>query len=486
LPAHLVPAARPNIVLVMTDQHRGDALGCDGHPHLLTPNLDALAGRGVRFTRAYSECPTCIPARHALMTGLKPSRSGVVGFSTTARIATPDQTLPALLRGAGYQTASIGRSMHTHPSHARYGFEITRHSPFADPYSEYNSLFRNSHRGQFGNWPHLNLHGLPSNGWTSRSWPYEERFHQTNFAISQAIAFLDSRDREAPFFLSVGTVAPHPPLVPPACYYDRYARVQLDQPVVGDWAPMPFPSSTVPTDAPELVLSAPAAHLARVGYYGLINHVDDQLGLLLERLRMEDEPTYLIFTSDHGEMLGDHHCFRKALPFESAARVPMIVVGPDVPDGLVCDRPVGLLDLLPTCLRFAGIEAPFQPDGIDLVETATGNARQRDWLHLEHAPLGHRWGGWHALTDGQSKYIWFAGSGRELLFDLQADPRELHDLSAGATRQSELALWRSRLVEELKDRPEGFVRDDRLLAGVAYRHAMPHARSDQPLEKWER
>lgn len=116
----------------------------------------------------------------------------------------------------------------------------------------------------------------------------------------------------------------------------------------------------------------------------------------------------------------------------------MIVVGPGVPTGVVCDRPVGLLDLLPTCLRLAGIEPPFQPDGTDLVATATGDAGQRDWLHLEHAPLGHRWGGWHALTDGQGKYIWFAGSGRELLFDLRDDPRECRDLSGATQRQPEL------------------------------------------------
>ena len=232
-----------------------------------------------------------------------------------------------------------------------------------------------------------------SNGWTSRPWPFEERFHQTNFAIAQAIAFLDSRDRDAPFFLSVGMVAPHPPLVPPACYYDRYARVQLDQPVVGDWVPEPAPPSGAAVDAPEMVLSPAASQLARAGYYGSINHVDDQLALLLERLRIENEPTLLIFTSDHGEMLGDHHCFRKALPFEPAARIPMIVAGPDVPAGVVCDRPVGLLDILPTCLRRAGVEPPFQPDGIDLVEAATGDASRRDWMHLEHAPLRHRWGG---------------------------------------------------------------------------------------------
>lgn len=478
---------RPNIVLVMTDQHRGDCLGAAGHPHVLTPTLDALAGRGTRFRNAFSECPTCIPARHALMTGLLPGQSGVVGFSTTARIADPAQTLPALLAQAGYQTASVGRSMHTHPGHARYGFQHTAHDPFADPYSVFHEqFFRYSRKGRFSNWPHLNLHGLPSNGWTARPWPYEERFHQTNWAVAQAVSFLDKRDRDAPFFLSVGFVAPHPPLVPPGAYYDRYARRTLDRPVIGDWVPTPHPPPTAAADAPELVLGEHASQVCRAGYYGLINHVDDQLNALVERLSAEPGPLVLVFTSDHGEMLGDHHCFRKALPFQSAANVPMIAVGEGFAANTVCDAPIGLTDLMPTFLRAAGLNPPPDRTGIALQDSAAGT-RRRDTLHLEHAPLGHRWGGWHALTDGTLKYVWFAGSGRELLFDLRSDPSECHDLSTDAAWTGVLTQMRDRLIDRLRSREEGFVDQptNALQPGRRYLQAQSHARTDRRTEAWE-
>lgn len=471
---------RPNLVLIMTDQHRGDALGCAGHPHLLTPTLDGLAGGGVRFSRAYSECPTCIPARHALITGRTPQDSGVVGFHTSARIERPDETLPEVLRRAGYQTASIGRSQHLHPHTSHYGFEMTVHSPFEDPYSEFRTIFRNSEKGIFGNWPHLNGHGSASNGWNARPWPYEERFHETNWSAAQGIAFLDRRDQERPFFLSLGFVAPHPPLVPPAAYFERYARRDLDSPVVGDWVP-PDPPAPVSCEEVEVVLSPHANQVARSGYYGLLNHVDDQLHLFLSRLRMEKGPTWVLFTSDHGEMLGDHHGFRKAMPFEAAAHIPMILSGPDTGRGVVDDRVTALVDIFPTFCDLAGAPKPVGLGGRSLLESAAPRT-----LHLEHAPLGHRWGGWQAVTDGRWKYIYFAGEGRELVFDLEKDPRETVDRSQDHSCAPHRDRLRTDLIGRLANREEGFVRDGKLVPGAVYRQAMSHARLDSRLVPWEK
>lgn len=485
-------SARPNLVLVMTDQQRGDALSVDGHPRLMTPNLDELAGIGVRFRRAYSECPTCIPARYVLLTGRKPGRLGIVGFQTRARVPTAE-TLPELLRRAGYQTASVGRSMHTWPSSARYGFEIRMHSPFADPYSEFHAGFRfASRKGAFGNWPHLTGHGITSNGYTARPWPFEERFHQTNFAVNKAIEFLDGRDPDAPFFLYVGFVAPHPPFVPPACYYDRYAAMELDEPVVGDWAqPLSDGGLGQRVDGHQVELRGRFNQMARAGYYGLIQHVDDQFRLLWERLRMEPGPTYLLFCSDHGEMLGDHHLYRKGQPYEGSARIPMILHGPDLPEGVVVDRPVGLADILPTFLELAGVPAPDGADGqslrIHLDARRDGAPR---FVFSEHAALsalgpppkprgshGHpnAHEAFQMVTDGRFKYVWFPQTGREQLFDLESDPRERHNALGEAALAEAEGTLRARLIEELAGRPEGFVRDGALTPNpVPYPHAHAH------------
>ncbi len=468
---------RPNIVLVMTDQQRGDALSIEGHPYLMTPNLDALAEGGIRFTSAYSDCPTCIPARHCLMTGQKASTTGVVGFNTKARINTPN-TLPNLLRLAGYQTACIGRSMHTYPHHARYGFEINEGNPFKDPYSEFHGLFRNSNKGIFSVWPHLNLHGIPPNGFTSRPWPYEERFHDTNFAIAKSIEFVENRDKEVPFFMYVGTVAPHPPFVPPACYYNRYMGMQLDEPVIGDWAkPAKNFGLGQKVEGIEVHLEGRFNQTAKAGYYGLINHFDDQLHLLLRVLADQKEETYLIFTSDHGEMLGDHNLWRKALPYEGAARVPLIVNGPEIPKGLVIDKPVSLIDILPTCLDIAGLSVPEGVDGESLLAVCAGRERKRGHVRIEHSNLGSP--AFHCLTDGKEKYIWFPEDGCEQFFDLHKDPREICELSAVPEYSTKIAEWRKRMIRELDGRPEGFVQNASLVAGRPYPDAMPHAIVDK-------
>lgn len=475
---------RPNIVLVMTDQHRGDCLGVDGHPDLLTPNLDGLAHAGARFTRAYSECPICIPARHALMTGRCPQSTGVTGFAANARIADEKHCLPNLFRRAGYQTASVGRNMHTHPPYRRYGFETVHHNQHR--FYEDHGVKPLSNRGDtWSDWPHLQSHGIGVNGIAARPWPLDERLHETHVSIRRAIDFLDHRDREDPFFLYVGTVAPHPPLVPPADYYHRYDRAGLRPPAVGDWVGSDRcalhhpPDRVPPTNAasPRHVLQGNQLRSTLAGYYGLINHFDDQLQLLLTRLADERE-TYVLFTSDHGEMLGDHHCFRKSMPYEGSARIPFLLSGPGIPTHTVVDTPVLLMDILPTCCELAGIDLPTNIDGQSLVPLTRGQAIGRTIVHGTHGAMRGAHDGFHYLTDGRCKYIWWVGGGQEQLFDLTTDPSECNDLAASAPHADRLAEFRTHLIQRLADAAEGFVRDGQLVAGLAYGATNRNAKVD--------
>jgi len=463
---------RPNILLVMTDQQRGDCLGVEGHPCLQTPNLDELASGGTRFTSAYSTCPVCIPARRSLLSGQYPHRHGMVGYADQCAWDPPG-TLPGILRDAGYQTHLAGRSMHQHPPRKRFGYEEMVLGQ--EDYSRWLSALLPVDTEHDSPGPYYST-GVAHNDWTARPWPHPEDLHQTNWTIQQARRFLRRRDPDCPFFLTVSFLAPHPPLIPPPFYFDRYLRATLPDPVIGNWAEPPPGSFAV--NATRVDLQGEALRSCQAGYFGLINHVDDQLHRLLYGIAglpgFNPENTLVIFCSDHGEMLGDHYRFRKSLPYEGSARIPFLVRLPRSEEGArrgaVSEVPVCLEDILPTCLEAAGLPIPDWVDGCSLLPLLRGEASSvgREWIRIE---MGGTADAFHALTDGREKYIWFSRSGREQLFDLVRDPREMDDLASDAPER--LDLWRSRLVEQLAQRPEGFVRDGELCPGRAHRKLIP-------------
>ena len=464
---------RPNILLFVTEQHRGDCLGIEGHPVLMTPNMDAIAGSGVRFTRAYSSCPTCIAARRSLLSGQFPATHGMVGYREGVEWS-PARTLPGELAAAGYQTAWIGRSMHQHPAEKRFGFERVVAIDSRREDSEYAKFFRerrpDDREGVYGA-------GVMHNDWTARPWHLEEDLHPTTGTVHEALRFLRERDASRPFFLVVSFLAAHPPLLPPAFYLERYLRTGVPEPVVGDWATPPAGGGAgQDVSASNVDLRGEALLSARAGYYGLLNHLDDQLRRILNPVtgvdRMTGDNTAVMLVSDHGEMLGDHHLWRKTVPYEPSARIPFLLRAPGrlgLRPGTTVDRPVGLEDVMPTLLDLAGVAVPDSVEGRSVLPLARGESvAWREHLHIEHAPLHH------SLTDGREKYVWFTADGREQFFDLAADPRELHELSAD--RPERAAHWRSLMVHELAGRPEGFSDGERLIPGRRYEAVVPRVR----------
>jgi choline-sulfatase len=465
---------RPNILLIMTDQQRGDCLSAEGHDVLLTPNMDNIGYQGARFRRAYSTCPVCIPARRSLLSGQFPATHGMVGYCDGVEWDAPP-TLPGVLRDAGYQTALVGRSMHQFPTRKRYGYEEMVTIDYKDPLNPYAEFLRLN--APVGNASWMGG-GVTSNDWTARPWHLDESLHFTNWVVDESLAFLQRRDPSCPFFLTVSFIAPHPPLQPPAFYMERYLRTGVPQPIIGDWAEPPHDLRRGDRVAPNRVrLEGEALLSTRAAYYGSINHVDDQMRRLLNPVSgmpsMVGDNTIILFTSDHGEMLGDHYFWRKSQPYEPAARIPLLLQAPArygfAPE-TVLDEAVCLEDVMPTLLDLAEVEIPPSVEGRSLVPLLRGESSLgREYLHLECAP------NFHALTDGREKYIWLPATGREQFFDLEADPQELHNLAGDASQQSTLARWRGRLIKELQDRPEGFTDGERLIAGRAYAAALPHA-----------
>ena len=460
---------KPNFIVFINEQHRGDCLSCEGHPVLLTPTMDEIAGRGARFSRAYSSCPVCIPARRSFLSGQFPSTHGVVGYADKDWSG---RSLADELSEAGYQTAWIGRGMHQEPVDNPCGFETTILSGSRrDPGNAYDRFMeRNQPEGGGGYYGS----GVMHNDWTARPFHLPENLHHTNWTVNEALTWLEKRDADRPFFLVVSFLAAHPPLIPPACYFDRYIRTGVPDPVIGDWAVPPENDGLGMGVSPSKVnLKGEALLSARAGYYGLINHLDDQIHRLLNGVtgidRMTGGNTAVIMTADHGEMLGDHYCWRKSLPYEGAARIPFLFRAPKrfgFKTNTVIDAPVGLEDLMPTILEMADVDIPDSVDGKSLMPLlrgeSTAEAEWRDYIHVEHSHS------FQALTDGKEKYIWFVADGHEQLFNLTNDPEECKNLADNPEYSDSLILWRERMIKELSGRPEGFSDGKKLISGRPY------------------
>ncbi len=467
---------RPNVLLIVVDQMRRDALGINGNPFVHTPHLDQLARGGVNFTRVYSACPTCIAARATLLTGLRHERHGFTGYDATPEWKY-DVTLPGVLAAAGYHTQCVGK-MHVQPPRNLAGFHnVVLHDGFLHdkrqqyPNPEYYDDYLPWLRERLGPSADICDPAPGCNGYAARVWPWDERWHPTSFVTTKSIEFLRRRDTRKPFFLKASYHRPHSPLDPPRTFWDMYDNVHLPEPPIGDWVDFELaigdPENPVPHDRH-------ARDRARRAYHALVSQIDYELNRLFIELgdRRLWENTLVLFVSDHGDMLYDHNLVRKSMPMEACAGVPFFMRLPrSMHEGRVNitdNRLAELRDIFPTICDVCGIDIPPGLDGHSLLREAP-----REHIHGEH-PNGNLSNQW--LTDGREKYCWFSQTGRELLFDLDRDPQELHDLSAKNPERT--AHWRNLLIRELAGRPEGYTDGKILHAGRQPRASLPWAGTD--------
>lgn len=485
---------RPNVLLIMTDQQRWDTLGCYGNKTIETPYLDSLAAEGTLFTSAYSCAPSCIPARASLLTGMAPWNTGII-YSSGGGIAKGmgggfEHTLPGELAKAGYHTQGVGK-MHFEPQRALNGFHNTvldESGRVESPafVSDYRRWFDERKTGDYG---YLD-HGITWNSWIARPYHAPEFLHPTNWTVNESIRFLRERDPEKPFFLKTSFARPHSPYDAVPYYFDLYWRKSLPKPYIGDWCG----EHDVPADNPEAwrgKMSDEEIRRARAGYYGNINHIDHQIGRLFYEMRNLGvyDDTLILFTSDHGDMLGDHHLWRKTYGYEGSAHVPFIV---RLPKGLggkaagIIDRTVGLQDIMPTVLEAAGVPIPETVDGKSVLPLIRGEAVEwRPYLHGEHGVCYAEQQEMHYLTDGRWKYIWLARLGSEQLFDLAADPGECRDLANAPDCRNELLRWRSRLVSVLEPRNAGLTAGGSLVCQAGKPRIVPPKFTER-MERWSR
>ena len=454
---------RPNLLLITTDQQRGDCLGCEGHPVLETPYLDELAEDGARFKHAYTSVPSCTPARAGILTGMDQWNHGRLTMTGAHPLEYP-ATLPGELAKAGYHTQAVGK-MHFAPSRRLYGFhnmvldESGRRT--SDFVSDYHEWFDEHKEGAYG----YRDHSVDWNSWMARPSHLPEHLHPSHWTATEGIKFLKHRDPTKPFFTWLSFARPHSPYDAPQVYYDFYnGNPKVPEAAVGDWCDR-FDRKVADVNAPFSHRSDDETHRARASYYGNITFIDHQIGRVLHELRRLDAEawanTLVIFTSDHGDMMGDHHHWRKTYAYEGSARIPFLMRFPsswDLDRGQVLDQPIELRDIMPTFLDAVGSAIPDSVDGGSLLNLARGKTDEwREFVQGEHTTCYTSEYGMQYVTDGREKYIWYHHTGEEMFFDLMSDPLECRELSKSADHADRIALWRKRLadINEQRGDPRG-------------------------------
>ena len=455
----MAEARRPNILLITTDQQRFDTIHATGNPHIMTPNLNWLVDNGIVFNNAYTDCPICMPARATIMTGRHGYSMGLTGNDPDIRPIQARTSLAGLLTASGYQTRAQGK-MHFSPLRCHYGFEQME---ILEDYYRY--MARHPEKGVPMD------HGLAQNTMEPGISTVEESYSLTHWTVERSVDFLETRDETRPFFLWTSFAKPHPPWDPCRSYWELYQGRTIPGPIYGDWSrrledvPPGFLRQTCSVNM-SYRFSEECLLAAKRAYYACITQIDYNLGLLFARLRELDllENTLIIFTSDHGEMLGDHHLGAKGVPFEGSARVPMIVRIPEghprfnprwrgaVSSALVC-----LADILPTVLNFAGVPLPtnVELDGTDMLAAAEGTV-ERDTLYGESASF-------HFVREGRFKYCYETLGGAELLFDLEQDPLEQHELIRTGRYEEVHRELRAKLIARLERTRHPAVVDGKLV-----------------------
>ncbi|GAA2170337.1 arylsulfatase [Agrococcus versicolor] len=449
---------RPNILLITADEWPGRIAPGDERNAARIPTLDYLARLGTTYTRAYSECPVCIPARRSLLTGTSPRVHGDRTFQPDADM--PDApTLPAVLRDHGYQCFAVGK-LHVYPQRDRVGFDDVLLSEegrstlgATDDYEAF--LADEGHPGrQF-------THGMSNNDYQVRPWHLPEHTHPTSWAATEMARMIRRRDPKRPAFWYLSFQAPHPPLVPPAAFLDMYDRADIDAPIRGDWVDdrLPFALRQVMDQWP--MGDERDVAEARRGVYALCTQIDYALRVVLGTLREEGvlDDTIIVFTSDHGDMLGDHDLWAKRLFYESSARIPMLIVGTDGDDrigvGSIDSRLLGLQDVMPTILELAGVPVPATSDG-----TSAVGVERRSHLYGE---FGESANATRMVTDDRHKLVYYPAGNRLQLFDLVEDPGELVDLSDVQEHADTLGALRALLISELYGTDLAWLEDGQLV-----------------------
>lgn len=438
-----------NILLLFTDQQRFDTVHALGNRVIQTPVLDRLVREGVTFRNAYTPCPVCVPARFSMHTGEMPHDTGV--FENT-QIPCGRRSFMEILSEHGYQTFGAGKMHFTFPSgpNELWGFD-ERKVCDNDRDLQKNDFYQNAKEHGYGyvydyKGTKSEMYYIPQVS------QLPESLHHTTWTADCCIDFLNRRDTERPFFIMAGFEKPHPPFQPPTPWNRLYRGPDMPSPKHTESADEMMTYWNHYQNRYKYRDRGEDLNLIRqikAHYYAEISLVDYNVGRILEHLEEQGvlEDTLILFTADHGEFLGDYHCYGKRSFLDSAARVPMLMKYPGCAAGTAVDTPVSLIDIMPTFLQYAGIAPEREYEGVSLLDTAQGNCR-REFVVGEYA---HDRYANYMITDGRFKYIYSAPDRKEFLFDHEIDPEELHNKAYLPLYTKKKQELRGELIRYLRD-----------------------------------
>lgn len=487
-------ATKPvNVLFIITDQQRWDTLGCMGNKIIRTPNQDRLAKEGVRFTRMYSSCPVCVPARTCILTGQSCETNRIITNEEINREDLPDfKSFDQILFKNGWRGEYYGKwhSPYRYALDYVNGVRWVNGPPppgtradlneskaflkYLDEHVPARPLRPGEQLANLYNRPYLpdsldGAYGLPpeqvqkimrdkkasaaqqiGQGFSYGCLDVPPEHTLAAWTVKEGLEALE-RLKDSPFSLTVSIGPPHPPMVLPKPYYGMYPPTDM---------PVPASIEDERTDSPYWRNTSPASYRDKAkvqqmisDYYGLITLNDDWIGKLLDKLDELhlSENTLVVFTADHGEMLGDHGMLSKFVFYEGSVHIPLLMRLPGrIKAGTVVDAPAAQMDLFSTILDYCGIEGQ-KSEGESL----------RPWIEGKGRPgrvIVSEWNGTavpgYMVTDGRWKLMFgrgFAAKARDALFDLETDPNELRNLLATEADRTTHMAEAERLKQSLLD-----------------------------------
>lgn len=440
-----------NLLFIMADEHNRAMMSCSGHPLVKTPNLDALAARGTRFTNAYTNCPICVPARASIATGRYNHEIRYWDNATAY-----DGRVPGWghrLQEAGVPVESIGK-LHYRKDDDPLGLDVRQVPMYIkDGVGSITAALRDP-------MPPFDPASKDKPGFAAQACEGESNYTKYDLKVADLacdwLAGDVAADDKKPWCLYVSFLSPHYPLTVPEPFFSMYDSADMPGPKLdpeGGYERHPWVDVVALRQPHANGLTPEKSRAAMAAYLGLCTFIDHQIGRVLDALEAAglNENTRIVYTSDHGENAGARGMWGKSVMYEESTGVPMIIAGPDVAAGQVCDTPVTLVDLYPTITQATGIETTAEEadlPGRSLFDiAATGFDPERVAFSQYHASASPT--GCFMLRKGRYKFNYYVDYPAEL-FDLEADPEEENDI-AGDPAYADICQEYETLLRQIVD-----------------------------------
>ncbi len=428
---------RPNVLVIMADQHRFDCIGSYGNEDVKTPNIDALANNGVQFNNSFCPYPICTPSRYSMLTGLYVHQH--LGYGNSSTVPEGLATYPKVLRDAGYNTKVVGK-MHTTPVYYDVGFDEELlaeqgHGQFLDDYNRYlraNNLCDESEVMKM-------MAGAPLSyfktlGCQESNLP--EEHHVTTWVADKSVETIENWDNESNNLLLTSFVNPHNPFTPPAPWSEMYNPDDLT--LLDGWTSECLERDMQCHDSMNYhtynEVSESQIRKLMAMYYGSISQIDNQIGRMIDTLKKKGlyDNTIIIYTSDHGEFMGFHHLHAKHnYMYDVLTKTPFIIKWQNQKSaGTISDELINNVDIAPTLIDACDLEIPRTMSGFSIKE----NDKVRDFVYSEQHLKDQR-----MIRTKTRKLIMCKDDSNSLYFDLEKDPTEMINLYKDEKYSAEIA-----------------------------------------------